>query len=67
MQSSLRIIVVAPELASEDTQDDHALSLIERSKTLRIGLLENGYKLIARAPFDHDFKLPLMDSNLPNE
>jgi len=52
MQTQLRIIVVAPDLVTEDSQDEHALSLIERSKTLRIGLLENGYNLIATLPAD---------------
>ena len=47
MHPNLRIVVVAPDLVTEDSQDEHAVSLIERSKTLRIGLLENGYNLIA--------------------
>jgi response regulator NasT len=52
MHPTLRIVVVAPDLVTEDSQDEHALSLIERSKTLRIGLLENGYNLIATLPAD---------------
>ena len=52
MQTQLRIIVVAPDLVTEDPEDEHALALIERSKTLRIGLLENGYNLIATLPAD---------------
>ena len=52
MHPNLRIVVVAPDLVTEDSQDEHAVSLIERSKTLRIGLLENGYNLIATLPAD---------------
>ena len=40
---ALRIVVVAPDLAVTDTEDDHALSQAKRSRALRIGLLENGF------------------------
>ena len=52
MNVALRIVVVAPDLAIEDPDDDHALSQVERSRSLRIGLLENGFNLIASLPAD---------------
>jgi two-component system, response regulator / RNA-binding antiterminator len=52
MQESLRIVVVAPDLAVEDPADDHAVSQAERSRSLRIGLLENGFNLVAVLPAD---------------
>jgi two-component system, response regulator / RNA-binding antiterminator len=48
----LRIVVVAPDSLSPDSQDEHALEQAERSRQLRIGLLENGYNLIAVLPPD---------------
>jgi response regulator NasT len=52
MHESLRIIVVAPDLAIEDPNDEHAISQAERSRGLRIGLLENGFNLVAVLPAD---------------
>lgn len=52
MTEALRIVVVAPDLAVEDPDDVHALAQAERSRSLRIGLLENGYNLIAVLPAD---------------
>lgn len=52
MHESLRIVAVAPDLAIEDPGDDHAVSQAERSRGLRIGLLENGFNLIAVLPAD---------------
>ncbi|WP_210546900.1 ANTAR domain-containing response regulator [Rhodoferax sp. PAMC 29310] len=52
MHESLRIVVVAPDLAVEDPADDHAISQAERSRSLRIGLLENGFNLVAVLPAD---------------
>jgi response regulator NasT len=49
---ALRIVVVAPDLVVTDPDDDHALSQAERSRALRIGLLENGFNLIATLPAD---------------
>jgi response regulator NasT len=43
---------VAPDLAVEDPADDHAVSQAERSRSLRIGLLENGFNLVAVLPAD---------------
>lgn len=47
----LRILVVAPELVSEDG-DEYAATQAQRSRALRIGLLENGFNLIATLPAD---------------
>jgi response regulator NasT len=52
MNESLRIVVVAPDLAVEDPSDEHAVSQVERSRSLRIGLLENGFNLVAVLPAD---------------
>jgi response regulator NasT len=47
---ALRLVVIAPDLSVAD--DDEALALIERSRQLRIGLLEGGFNLIATLPAD---------------
>jgi two-component system, response regulator / RNA-binding antiterminator len=52
MNEALRIVVVAPDLAVTDPGDDHAISQAERSRSLRIGLLENGFNLVATLPAD---------------
>ena len=52
MTDALRIVVVAPDLAIADPDDDHAASQAERSRALRIGLLENNFNLIATLPAD---------------
>jgi len=52
MNETLRIVVVAPDLAVADPEDEHALLQAERSRALRIGLLENNFNLIATLPAD---------------
>ena len=52
MNDALRIVVVAPDLAITDPDDDDALSQAERSRTLRIGLLASGFNLVATLPAD---------------
>ena len=52
MKEALKIVVIAPDLAIEDQSDDYAISQAERSRSLRIGLLENGFNLIASLPAD---------------
>ena len=52
MTEPLRIVVVAPELTVADTSDEHAVRQAERSRSLRIGLLENGFNLVATLPAD---------------
>jgi response regulator NasT len=49
---SLRIVVVAPDLAVDAATDEEAAQEAERSRSLRIGLLENGFNLIATLPAD---------------
>lgn len=52
MNDALRIVVVAPDLDIADQNDDYALNQAERSRSLRIGLLENGFNLVATLPAD---------------
>lgn len=50
---SLRLVVIAPDLEeSLQSDDDRMPDLIERSRQLRIGLLENGYNIVAVLPAD---------------
>jgi response regulator NasT len=50
--NTLRLVVIAPDLSTVDAADDAALAQIERSRQLRIGLLENGYNIVAVLPAD---------------
>lgn len=52
MNEALRIVVVAPNLDIADQSDAYAVSQAERSRSLRIGLLENGFNLVASLPAD---------------
>jgi len=52
MNEALRIVVVAPDLAIADPDDEHAVLQAERSRALRIGLLENNFNLVATLPAD---------------
>ena len=52
MTQALRIVVVAPDLSVADQEDDYAVSQAERSRSLRIGLLENGFNLVVVLPAD---------------
>ena len=52
MKESLRIVVIAPELVTPQDSDSDALDQAERSRSLRIGLLESGYNLVAVLPAD---------------
>ena len=49
---SLRIVVIAPDSLNPDADDTYAVEQAERSRQLRIGLLENGYNIIAVIPTD---------------
>ena len=49
---SLRLVVIAPDLADAADDDAAARALAERSRQLRIGLLENGYNINAVLPAD---------------
>jgi len=52
MTAALRIVVISPELDLIDASDDQARGLAERSRSLRIGLLESGFNLVASLPAD---------------
>ncbi len=52
MSDALRRVVVAPDLDIADQDDTHALKQAERSRSLRIALLENGFNLVAVLPVD---------------
>ncbi|WP_404302622.1 ANTAR domain-containing response regulator [Alicycliphilus denitrificans] len=52
MDEQLRIVVVAPDLAPADPTDERAMRQAERSRTLRIGLLQHGFNLVAVLPTD---------------
>lgn len=52
MNEALRIVVIAPDLDVLDPHDEAGLLQAERSRALRIGLLENGYNLVASLPAD---------------
>ena len=52
MTEPLRIVVINSDLLVDDPQDEHAFSQAERSRSLRIGLLENGFNLVASLPAD---------------
>lgn len=48
----LRIVVVAPEALSPDLADAQSEGELERSRSLRIALLEAGYNVVATLPAD---------------
>jgi len=52
MTDPLRIVVISPDLNVDDISDVAALTLADRSRSLRIGLLENGFNLVASLPVD---------------
>ena len=49
---SLRLVVIAPESLNPDASDEYAVEQAERSRALRIGLLESGYNVVAVLPTD---------------
>ena len=49
---SLRLVVIAPDSLYPDASDTHAIEQAERSRLLRISLLENGYNIVAVLPTD---------------
>ena len=49
----MRIVIIAPDtLATDDPSDAEANAQAERSRSLRIGLLQNGYNIVAVLPAD---------------
>jgi response regulator NasT len=57
--SPLRLVVIAPDTLVPDGSDDDEMALAERSRQLRIGLLENGYNVVAVLPTDTFLRDPL--------
>ena len=49
---SLRLVIIAPDLGHRVADDKEASALVERSRQLRIGLLESGYNIVAVLPAD---------------
>lgn len=49
---ALRILVVVPDLDVSHSTDEYDITQAERSRALRIGLLENGFNLVASLPAD---------------
>jgi response regulator NasT len=52
LSQTLRLVVIAPDSLQPDAGDDYAVEQAERSRALRIGLLEAGYNIIAVLPTD---------------
>ena len=52
MSDAIRIVVISPDLDLADPLDEHAQDQAERSRSLRIGLLESGFNLVASLPAD---------------
>ncbi len=52
MSDAIRIVVISPDLDLLDPQDAQAHEQAERSRSLRIGLLESGFNLLASLPCD---------------
>lgn len=52
MSQPLRIVVIIPDLAVMDDQEDHVRQQLERSRALRMGLLEAQYDVVATLPAD---------------
>ncbi len=50
--TSLRLVIIAPDSLTPESEDNHAVLQAERSRQLRIGLLESGYNIIAVLPCD---------------
>lgn len=52
MSHPLRIVVIVPDLALLDEQEEHVRLQLERSRSLRMGLLEAQYDVVATLPAD---------------
>ncbi len=52
MTDALRIVVISPDTVGADAADDDATQQAQRSRSLRIGLLEGGFNLVASLPAD---------------
>jgi two-component system, response regulator / RNA-binding antiterminator len=51
-KTATRIVIVAPEAGDAEPGDEDAAREQERSRSLRIGLLEAGYNVVAQLPVD---------------
>jgi response regulator NasT len=51
-QRPLRIVIVAPEVPDRDLSDAQTEGELERARSLRIGLLESNYNIVAVLPAD---------------
>lgn len=51
-KAATRIVIVAPDTLNPEPGDDAAVLEAERSRSLRIGLLEAGYNVVAVLPVD---------------
>ena len=52
MSHPLRIVVIIPDPALADEQQEHVQQQLERSRSLRMGLLEAHYDVVATLPAD---------------
>ncbi|MEG0222618.1 MAG: ANTAR domain-containing protein [Comamonas sp.] len=52
MSHPLRIVVIVPDLALLDEQEEHVRLQLERSRSLRVGLLEAQYDIVDTLPAD---------------
>jgi len=52
MEPALRIVVISPDPDSADAADASSLEQQARSRSLRIGLLQSGFNLVASLPAD---------------
>ena len=52
MSHPLRIVVIIPDPALADEQQEHVQQQLERSRSLRMGLLEAQYDVVATLPAD---------------
>lgn len=59
LSKTTRIVIVAPDTLDPEPGDDHAAFEAERSRSLRIGLLEAGYNVVAVLPVD-----PFLDDRI---
>lgn len=50
--AALRIVIVAPDSLATDLTDAEAADEAQRSRTLRIAMLQNGYNVVAVLPAD---------------
>ncbi len=52
MNKALRIVVITTDLSADDSPNGDIIEQAERSRSLRIGLLEGGFNLVASLPAD---------------